>query len=250
LLVRVRRCRHGRQPRPPLPAPRRRRSRTPLFPGRDGETPTTDLGRASSIISDIQKLLEDPWTWRSGATHHRAPRRHGTAVRRRPDFAHPARPSPATEMRPLAKPPRHCPFAIVPVNGAGTVACRQKRAAGPVAQWLEPAAHNGLVAGSSPAGPTKKISNIPSFVWPERDQHQKPHQIHAPSVQLRIAHDDFLDRIAFSPPSPATLRRIAAHVAPAGRRDDPTISPYASRCSPVRPFPSGWPSETWTWAVI
>ena len=26
---------------------------------------------------------------------------------------------------------------------------------GPVAQWLEPAAHNGLVAGSSPAGPTK-----------------------------------------------------------------------------------------------
>ena len=27
---------------------------------------------------------------------------------------------------------------------------------GPVAQWLEPAAHNGLVAGSSPAGPTNK----------------------------------------------------------------------------------------------
>ncbi len=26
--------------------------------------------------------------------------------------------------------------------------------AGPVAQWLEPTAHNGLVAGSSPAGPT------------------------------------------------------------------------------------------------
>jgi hypothetical protein len=25
---------------------------------------------------------------------------------------------------------------------------------GPVAQWLEPAAHNRLVAGSSPAGPT------------------------------------------------------------------------------------------------
>src|SRR5215218_4751223 len=25
---------------------------------------------------------------------------------------------------------------------------------GPVAQWLEPSAHNGLVAGSSPAGPT------------------------------------------------------------------------------------------------
>ena len=28
------------------------------------------------------------------------------------------------------------------------------RYGGPVAQWLEPTAHNGLVAGSSPAGPT------------------------------------------------------------------------------------------------
>lgn len=28
------------------------------------------------------------------------------------------------------------------------------RAQGPVAQWLEPTAHNGLVAGSSRAGPT------------------------------------------------------------------------------------------------
>ena len=26
--------------------------------------------------------------------------------------------------------------------------------AGPVAQWLEPTAHNGLVGGSSPPGPT------------------------------------------------------------------------------------------------
>ena len=30
---------------------------------------------------------------------------------------------------------------------------------GPVAQWLEPAAHNGLVAGSSPAGPTKRTAS-------------------------------------------------------------------------------------------
>src|SRR5262245_10727226 len=29
-----------------------------------------------------------------------------------------------------------------------------KPASGPVAQWLEPAAHNGLVGGSSPPGPT------------------------------------------------------------------------------------------------
>jgi hypothetical protein len=28
------------------------------------------------------------------------------------------------------------------------------RCAGPVAQWLEPTAHNGLVGGSSPPGPT------------------------------------------------------------------------------------------------
>ena len=42
------------------------------------------------------------------------------------------------------------------VNDGGTVAGSPlgRSAAGPVAQWLEPAAHNGLVAGSSPAGPT------------------------------------------------------------------------------------------------
>jgi hypothetical protein len=41
------------------------------------------------------------------------------------------------------------------VRGVRTVACRTSGTpAGPVAQWLEPAAHNGLVAGSSPAGPT------------------------------------------------------------------------------------------------
>ena len=30
-----------------------------------------------------------------------------------------------------------------------------RRAVGPVAQWLEPAAHNRLVGGSSPSGPTR-----------------------------------------------------------------------------------------------
>src|SRR5689334_11741045 len=30
---------------------------------------------------------------------------------------------------------------------------------GPVAQWLEPAAHNGLVAGSSPARPTNHLTS-------------------------------------------------------------------------------------------
>ena len=52
---------------------------------------------------------------------------------------------------------RHCTPAPIPVNEPRTVAGRDpsgRLAAGPVAQWLEPAAHNGLVAGSSPAGPT------------------------------------------------------------------------------------------------
>ena len=53
-------------------------------------------------------------------------------------------------------PSRHCEITARIVRGVGTVAGRPTRplAAGPVAQWLEPAAHNGLVAGSSPAGPT------------------------------------------------------------------------------------------------
>jgi hypothetical protein len=51
---------------------------------------------------------------------------------------------------------RHCRIAVSPVNGGGTVAGlrKQRLAAGPVAQWLEPAAHNGLVPGSSPGRPT------------------------------------------------------------------------------------------------
>src|SRR6266404_3809285 len=52
--------------------------------------------------------------------------------------------------------PGDCRIASRIVRGGGTVACRFKRqlAAGPVAQWLEPAAHNGLVPGSSPGRPT------------------------------------------------------------------------------------------------
>ena len=46
--------------------------------------------------------------------------------------------------------PHRCPAAPV----------ARRRAAGPVAQWLEPAAHNGLVAGSSPAGPTNGFNML------------------------------------------------------------------------------------------
>ena len=38
-----------------------------------------------------------------------------------------------------------------------------RRLAGPVAQWLELTAHNGLVAGSSPAGPTTSLFCPVSF---------------------------------------------------------------------------------------
>jgi hypothetical protein len=31
---------------------------------------------------------------------------------------------------------------------------------GPVAQWLEPAAHNGLVGGSNPPGPTSFLNGL------------------------------------------------------------------------------------------
>ena len=42
-----------------------------------------------------------------------------------------------------------------PCKRSGTTGPTGSR--GPVAQWLEPAAHNGLVAGSSPAGPTTSL---------------------------------------------------------------------------------------------
>jgi hypothetical protein len=34
---------------------------------------------------------------------------------------------------------------------------------GPIAQWLEPAAHNGLVVDSSPAGPSTHAITEPSM---------------------------------------------------------------------------------------
>jgi hypothetical protein len=58
--------------------------------------------------------------------------------------------------------------SLVPRSSARRIAgCdrhREHRVAGPVAQWLEPAAHNGLVAGSSPAGPTKDINRLRAVI--------------------------------------------------------------------------------------
>jgi hypothetical protein len=52
-----------------------------------------------------------------------------------------------TRHSPLPERATHC-------KGLPATACRYRHSRGAVAQWLEPAAHNGLVAGSSPAGPT------------------------------------------------------------------------------------------------
>jgi hypothetical protein len=86
----------------------------------------------------------------------------------------------------------------MPVNDGGTVAGRLNRplAAGPVAQWLEPAAHNGLVAGSSPAGPTKKFSNLSGVISPWRDHRTRNRTRYVRfSFAGRFAHGDFLDGI-------------------------------------------------------
>jgi hypothetical protein len=66
--------------------------------------------------------------------------------------------------------PRHCRIASHIVRGVRTVARppQSGSSAGPVAQWLEPAAHNGLVAGSSPAGPTNEIKNLLGLVRDHR----------------------------------------------------------------------------------
>src|SRR5262245_46643532 len=68
----------------------------------------------------------------------------------------------ASRSRPQAAAPCDSKFLSEPCpteafRGAGEGCYRSPPGwpAGPVAQWLEPAAHNRLVAGSSPAGPTK-----------------------------------------------------------------------------------------------
>jgi hypothetical protein len=44
---------------------------------------------------------------------------------------------------------------------------------GPELNWLEPAAHNGLVAGSSPAGPTtlSRLTELSPYEWAETPQY-------------------------------------------------------------------------------
>ncbi len=103
------------------------------------------------------------------------------------------------ERRPVGAPrnaalTQHCRIASRIVRGGGTVACRFKRqlAAGPVAQWLEPAAHNGLVPGSSPGRPTNLRSRS--------EQGRRSRRAIAGCVREL--------RLASQPASRAALRRI------------------------------------------
>ena len=132
---------------------------------------------SSSVISENQKAIAKrypPPLTQDRTGRNQLKDRHGLQATRLQDAVNLAvgpilrGPGPIAAARRTGKSGltgRHCPIAITPVNDAGTVAGHRARplAAGPVAQWLEPAAHNGLVAGSSPAGPTTIQS-----MWPSR----------------------------------------------------------------------------------
>jgi hypothetical protein len=68
-----------------------------------------------------------------------------------PDPRHACRVLPQRREAQLPLATGHCMGGIVAARFAAS--CFH-RCAGPVAQWLEPTAHNGLVGGSSPPGPT------------------------------------------------------------------------------------------------
>src|SRR5437588_7270866 len=56
--------------------------------------------------------------------------------------------------------------ARISVSMRNALLLRRPRGAGPVAQWLELAAHNRLVGGSSPPGPTTHSRSNGDFpVW-------------------------------------------------------------------------------------
>src|SRR5207244_8571569 len=100
-------------------------------------------------------------------------------------------------------PTRHCRIAVMPVNDGGTVAGRPSRgrsAAGPVAQWLEPAAHNGLVAGSSPAGPTSLRSLRELRLGKPAHDLSKAKRVKAVSPKPVRAKADWRPKLLWQPP--------------------------------------------------
>tara|TARA_R110002124_G_scaffold1198_5_gene6443 strand:- start:697 stop:1086 length:390 start_codon:yes stop_codon:yes gene_type:complete len=58
------------------------------------------------------------------------------------------------------------------VDAAHTKFLKKMGYNGPVVQRSEPAAHNGVVAGSNPAGPTKLSNQIPTGVAPKKEPMQ------------------------------------------------------------------------------
>src|SRR5579872_6051910 len=87
---------------------------------------------------------------------------------------------------------------------------------GPVAQWLEPAAHNGLVGGSSPPGPTillraDALRRICALVFREAGCPPKPLAKEGRPIALRLS---VAERIF---PRPALCRRHVQPEATPGR---------------------------------
>lgn len=93
-----------------------------------------------------------------------ARQRHRLPTARRPCPRWPAdSPGRAEELRRPRRQPHHARETIKPVPTLAQNALDSRRPAGPVAQWSEPAAHNRLVAGSSPAGPTTHLLEAPVY---------------------------------------------------------------------------------------
>lgn len=94
----------------------------------------------------------------------------------------------------------HCPGITAPAT----------RRQGPVAQWLEPAAHNRLVGGSSPSGPTIsfKINDLEiGFSWGDiQGRHWVVHSYLSREVAMRR----FLSALAPTEAATSTEKSIYA----------------------------------------
>jgi hypothetical protein len=102
--------------------------------------------------------------------------------------------SPAPRRVPAA---RNCRAGPAVVWGNGRDRCRGGLARlGPVAQWLEPTAHNGLVGGSSPPGPTSNINGLLTSSGRQFDHRTSYRTRYVPfSFRRWIALHDLLDCI-------------------------------------------------------
>ena len=133
------------------------------------------IGRRKTPV--FRRAMAPDGVWPAAATLGRIARPSPRAFNETSCFPHPIRPfGPPPGLRPGAgsSPLRGEGGARPTLQGVSPIAlfrnalrhCVVERFAlyadearpfGPVAQWLEPAAHNGLVAGSSPARPTRAV---------------------------------------------------------------------------------------------